>query len=118
MAIGSNDDITRDNIAALRHYLVTDALLQDGDVLLACKRADITLQGGSRNSGCRYDMIEHDMRSLRIEDAPPILLRQFAKRLDCQGCRGIVAHYTINIHHDRLALFYSATYFATKDFFG
>ena len=43
MAIGSYDDVTGHNIAALRHHLVADALLQDGDILFLRECADIAM---------------------------------------------------------------------------
>ena len=116
VAIGPNDDVTRSNITTLRHYLVADALLQDTNVLLLCKRAHITMQRGRCNGRCWYDVVKHNMRALGIEDAPTI--RQFAKGLDRQGSRRIVAHYAVNIHHDGLALRYRTTQLVAKDYFG
>src|ERR1700694_1167477 len=104
MAIGPYDDVTGDNIAALRHHLVADALLQDGDILFLRECADIAMQRGRRNSGRRYNVIEDDMRPFCIKDTSTVLPGQFAKRLDCQWRGGIVTHHAVNIHYDRLAL--------------
>ena len=116
VAIGSNDDVTWTNITAFRHHLVANALLQDGNVLLLCKRAHIAVQGGRCDGRRRYDVVKHNMRPLGTEDAPTIC--QLAKGLDCQGSRRIVAHDVVNVHYDSLALRYSATQLMTKDYFG
>src|SRR5216683_4635085 len=116
MAISPNNDITRDYVTAFWHHLVADAFLQNADILLMSKSADIALQCCCCNSRRRHNMIEDNMRPAWIENAPATLMGQLAKCLNCQWGRGIMTHHTINIHHDRLALLYSSTQLVTKDF--
>jgi hypothetical protein len=116
MAISSNDDVTWSNITALRHHLVADALLQDGNVLLLSKRAHIAVQSGCSNGRRRHYVVKHNMRPLGIEDSPTIC--QFAKGLNCQWSRRIMTHDVVNVHHNGFALPHRATQLATKDYFG
>ncbi|HYX49548.1 MAG TPA: hypothetical protein VE843_07385, partial [Ktedonobacteraceae bacterium] len=57
MAISSNDYVPRKNITAFRHHLMTDAFLQNGNILFSCECANITLQSCYRKSCGRNNMI-------------------------------------------------------------
>ncbi len=118
MAISSHDNVARDDETTFRHYLMADTLLQNGDVLLLCECADVSVQRCCRDSCRRYNVIEDNMRPARIEDTPTTLLAQLAKRLNGKRGGRIMAHHMINICHDRFALRYSVTQLITKDFFG
>src|SRR5215472_4121481 len=117
MAVGSHYDVARGNIAPLWHHLVADTFLQNVDALLVCKSSNVAMQGRGCNRRCRDDVVEDDMRPLRIEDTSAITLYQFTKCLNCQWRRGVMTHHTINIHYDSLTLFDGTTQLVAENFF-